>query len=193
MNDIFLLRHAPSVWNLEKRWQGQSDPELSELGQKQSREFAERLKTSEINFQSIWASSLKRAVKTASAIGEVLGIQPQIDERLRERNLGEWEGLTRKEIDKDWPGAVERTEFPPSSEADTEVIKRAMNFLDELAGNITKGELGGLPKVLVVCHGGIITCIEGHLGAEWERLHNLTGRWLSLENGSFQLGSRAWI
>jgi len=98
---MLLARHGQSEWNALGRWQGQADPPLSELGRQQARAAADRLGT----VDAIVSSDLERALATAAIIAEVLGVGPVLVEpRLRERSAGEWSGLTRDEIEADWPG-----------------------------------------------------------------------------------------
>ncbi len=182
MEKIFLLRHAPSVWNISRRWQGQQNPELSEKGARQAKAWAGAVKKSglglankDASFSSIWSSDLTRAQQTAEIIAKELGLKLNIDKRLRERSLGAWEGLTRPEIDKGWPGAIQKRQFPEGSENDEQVLARALDFFNEHFSSQDRK----LPALLV-SHGGLITCIEEYLGAEWTRLPNLNGRWLKL-------------
>ncbi len=203
MEKIFLLRHAPSVWNISRRWQGQQNPELSEKGAHQAKAWADAVKKSglgltdkDASFASIWSSDLTRAQQTAEVIAKELELELQIDKRLRERSLGAWEGLTRPEIDKAWPGAIQKRQFPEGSENNEQVLARALDFFDEYFNgqNASRNtDSTGLKDsrsqdsrqkhklpALVVSHGGLITCIEEYLGAEWTRLPNLNGRWLKL-------------
>src|SRR4249919_1885580 len=93
---VLLARHGQSEWNSAGRWQGQADPPLSALGRKQAIHAAERIGA----VDAIIASDLQRAAETAFIIAEAIGVGPVITEpQLRERNVGEWSGLTRDEIE----------------------------------------------------------------------------------------------
>jgi broad specificity phosphatase PhoE len=96
--ELLLIRHAQSEWNAAGRWQGLGDPPLSSLGREQARRLAERLAAQPID--RLICSDLRRAVETAEAIGEALGLVPQPDAALRERDVGRWTGLTRSEIEE---------------------------------------------------------------------------------------------
>jgi broad specificity phosphatase PhoE len=91
-----LIRHAESEWNAAGRWQGHADPPLSARGRAQARTAAGNLTNSRV--EVLLCSDLQRAVETAAAVGEALGLEPMPDARLREIDIGAWEGLTRSEI-----------------------------------------------------------------------------------------------
>ncbi len=109
-------------------------------------------------------------------------ISIQTDERLRERFLADWEGLTRKEIDKRWPGAISKRAFPTEAENDDQVVSRVLDWMGERAKKVSA-------PILVVSHGGLITCLEEYLGQPWKRLSNLRGRWFHLDK-TLLLGDR---
>src|SRR4051812_28738357 len=101
MTRILLVRHGESEWNAMGRWQGQADPPLTDLGRRQAFAAAASLGT----VDGIAASDLQRASDTAEIISNQLGVGPVvIDPRFRERDAGEWSGLTRHDIHRDWPG-----------------------------------------------------------------------------------------
>ncbi len=104
MTRLLLIRHGQSEWNADGRWQGQADPPLTDLGRHQARHAARNLGGGE----AIVASDLQRASATALIISAELGVGPVVLEPdLRERDAGEWSGLTRVEIERDWPGYLD--------------------------------------------------------------------------------------
>ena len=110
MTRILLVRHGESEWNATRRWQGQADPPLTDLGRTQAAHAAAALGA----VDAIVTSDLQRASATAQVIADALGLDaPMIDPRLRERDAGEWSGLTREEIHDQWPGYL--TEDPKIS------------------------------------------------------------------------------
>jgi len=107
-----LTRHGQSEWNALGRWQGQADPPLSDLGRRQAHEAARSLGT----VDGIWASDLQRAAETAVIIGDDMGVGPVVlDADLRERDAGEWTGLTRAEIERRYPGFLPDGRRPASA------------------------------------------------------------------------------
>ena len=76
--------------------QGQADPPLDELGREQARALADHLRHE--TFHAIYSSPLARARETAEIIAAPHGLPVRYDDRLKERHLGEWTGLTGDEI-----------------------------------------------------------------------------------------------
>ncbi len=103
-----MLRHGQTEYNLRSRMQGQLDTELTELGRAQAVAAAEALAKRQPLL--IVSSDLRRAYDTAVALAERTGLPVQVDERLRETHLGDWQGMTHAEIDASrrapgWRGA----------------------------------------------------------------------------------------
>ncbi len=96
---LLLTRHGQTGWNVEGKIQGQTDTELNETGIKQAEVIREKLFNQKIDI--IISSPLKRARKTAEIIARGRDIPIIIDERLSERDFGEFEGKTREEFDFD--------------------------------------------------------------------------------------------
>lgn len=94
--ELLLIRHAESVWNAERRWQGQEDPPLSAQGRVQAGALARAL--TGVAIARIVTSDLERARATAEALGHVHGLRATTDPRLRELDVGRWGGRTREEI-----------------------------------------------------------------------------------------------
>jgi len=165
VRDLLLRRHAQATWNTEGRWQGQSDPPLSPLGERQVREAAAALPR---DLEGIVASDLERARRTAEAAGEVLGLPVAIDARLRERHGGPLEGLTGEELAARFPDYLaDRRNAPDGYETDDVLVARVRPALEELRG-----------RMLVVTHGGVIAALCSAYGhARWHP-GNIAGCWL---------------
>ena len=101
---IILVRHAESEHHIQRLSGGWTDTPLTELGHRQAHRVAERLKgeLGETPMRLI-TSDLLRTQNTARHIAEALGVEPVLDERLREFNNGEAAGLTQDEVQKRWP------------------------------------------------------------------------------------------
>ncbi len=158
---ILLIRHGETEWNLNGRWQGQSDIPLNETGFEQARKLAKRLASLQI--RAIYTSDLLRASQTASILGSELGLEPIKDLRWRERNGGQYEGQTAKELEEvtgDFRSKMQDKSWaPPGGETNIELAHRAMDAFDNVA-KVHRGE-----KVAVVSHGGtIVTLISSILG-----------------------------
>lgn len=150
---LLLIRHGESLANAEGRLQGHLDIPLSDRGRKQAERLAERL--SKLGVDALYASPLRRAAETAEIIGAQLGLALQDRTALKERNVGELEGLTREEIIARFPHYMPaRTELHrieiAGFEQDGEFAQRAIQALTAIIdGHRQK-------TVAVVTHGGII-------------------------------------
>jgi len=96
-----VLRHGRTAWNAERRFQGQADPPLDDVGRVQAYEVASLIAA--LRPELIISSDLRRATQTAGPIAQLAGLEVVIEERLRERSLGHWEGLTRDEVEQRFP------------------------------------------------------------------------------------------
>ncbi len=100
MIKLVLVRHGQSIWNLENRFTGWTDVELSEQGIKEAREAGKILKDKGFEFDIAYTSVLKRANDTLSYILEELGekdIPIKKSWRLNERHYGALQGLNKDE------------------------------------------------------------------------------------------------
>ena len=184
VTNVLILRHGQSEWNAAGRWQGQADPDLTQLGREQAQLASRAIGA----VDAVFASPLARAAVTAAIISEEIGVGPVVlTEGLKERHAGEWQGLTRAEIEQAWPGYLTERRRPPSWEDDGLVRDRAFAALEEMSTATAGGD------VLAVAHAGLIYSIEEDLGAGWERLANLAGRWLRHDGSTWQLGERVHL
>ncbi len=183
MSRILLVRHGQSEWNAEGRWQGQADIDLSDLGRRQARAAAKNLGS----FSVIASSTLSRAAETAYILSNELGIGPIVPvPELIERSAGEWSGLTRVDIEREWPGYLEAEDRPPSYEHDPELWERVEAGLKIVADMLAPGD-----EALVVAHGGIVYMLEQRLGQRRGRLPNLGAIWIDIElDGTIVPGER---
>jgi len=179
---ILLVRHGQSVWNADGRWQGQADPELTDLGLTQAAAAAGAIGS----VDAMISSPLQRAHRTASIIAAAIGIEPVVSvDGLMERSAGEWEGLTRAEIDHRYPGFLAERRRPPGYESDDSVLQRAMVALDAISAAVGQGA-----DVVAVTHGGVIATVTAHLGAERTVLGNLGAWWIGSGPSGWVLGER---
>jgi broad specificity phosphatase PhoE len=151
MTRLCLVRHGQTNWNLEGRYQGQSDVPLNENGRAQARALAWQLP--ECMFTAVYTSDLQRATETAAILAAPKNLLIISDPRLREINQGEWEGqlinIIHAHYEELWqqrnvdPASVR----PPGGETVGEVARRVYAALDDItARHITS-------SILVVSHG----------------------------------------
>ncbi len=93
---VVFIRCAETDWNRQGRWQGWVAAPLNEHGRRQAQALAHFVR--HIGMSALYTSDLKRAMETAQIIAEQLGFEPIPDPRLRERNIGQAQGLTLEEI-----------------------------------------------------------------------------------------------
>lgn len=185
---VLVVRHGESVWNASGRWQGWADPPLSAAGTLHANAVVPDLVP--FGFAAVYCSDLDRARSTAAILADGLGLAPpSVDPRLRERDIGEWTGLTDTEIGARWPGEpqawrAEETDAPPGGEtAETAVgrVRAALHDISERSAGV---------RALVVAHGGVIRALERSLGDADRPLANLAGRWIHVADGELGLGPR---
>ena len=107
MARFLLIRHGESVWNGERRIQGNQDAPLSPRGRRQAELLARRLRRHLPRAAAIYASPLRRAAETAEVVRAATGLPVFPDPDLREMCLGKWEGMTVPEIQEAFPGTYE--------------------------------------------------------------------------------------
>jgi probable phosphoglycerate mutase len=98
---VVLLRHGRTAWNAQRRFQGQADPPLDEVGRAQAYEVGGLIAA--LRPELLVSSDAARAIETAQIVGVAAGLTPRVEPRLRERGLGHWEGLTREEVAEQYP------------------------------------------------------------------------------------------
>ncbi len=153
MTELWLIRHGQTDWNLEGRFQGQTDLPLNLQGIVQAEMLAEQFLSERIHFTAGYSSDLLRARMTAEIVTRSMGIPLYTDMRLREANLGEWEGKLFTDIKLHYPDWLERRKqdpahpLAPGGENLIQLAERLSNAASEIARNHA-GE-----RVLVVSHG----------------------------------------
>ena len=181
MTRLLVVRHGQSEWNATGRWQGRADPPLTDEGRRQSKVAGGALGT----FDAVVASPLLRAAETATIIAERLGIGPVLtDPDLVERDAGEWQGLTRSQIQEEWPGFLDDGRRPPGYEPGDAMLTRTLSVLERISERMGDGD------VLVVSHGGVVYALEEACGEPWRRLPNLGARWFEVSGGDLSAGPR---
>ncbi len=196
---LVMLRHGQTGYNLGNRMQGQLDTDLSELGRAQAVAAAEVL--GKLQPLRIVSSDLRRAYDTAVMLGERTGSQVQVDQRLRETHLGDWQGLTHSEVDVEAPGARlawrdDATWAPHGGESRVDVAARSVPLVAELVSG--EREWGSEPDrpVVLVAHGGLIAALSAAIlklpVANWPILGGMGNcSWVQLSGHSNDSGDSA--
>jgi len=153
---VALIRHGETLWNATGRWQGHAAIALNDEGKRQAALLADYLGKTPDAFAAIYSSDLSRAAITAQMVSQKIGKPVLLDPRLREIDLGEWQGLTHEDI-RAWDGEryariqLDPHHTPrPGGESPAQVSARAQAALYEMAA----AHKGGY--VLAFTHGGTI-------------------------------------
>ena len=166
---ILLARHGETDWNRDGRYQGHADEPLNDTGRAQSRELAERLRGEPI--VAVYASDLRRASETGEIVARALELPFGVDPRLREIDVGSWQGRTPAELD----GAV----------WDGETYDRHRLRVVAAIHAIALEHPGEC--VLVVAHGGTLRRVQEAATGEGEPVFDNCRVWaVAVEDGHFR-------
>lgn len=153
LRKLYLARHGETIFGSEVRYIGRTDVELSENGKKQAQRLAADLE--EVKIAAVFSSPLKRSIETAKIATAGRNIDTTIIDDLAEIDIGEWEGLTEKQIVENWPEQfAARNEnmadfAPPGGETWGNVQKRAISAIEKILKTAPEG------PVFIVGHRGI--------------------------------------
>lgn len=152
--EIILIRHGETEWNSQKRMQGHSNSDLSEVGRGQIQALGELMKN--VSFDHIYSSDSLRARQTAEAITQYSGHTLQFDQRIREKNLGVFEGLTSTEAKERHPEIYRLFKTAGANyvidegESTQQLLERALEFSEEIRLRHPQ------ERVVMVTHGGVV-------------------------------------
>ncbi|MBN1964479.1 MAG: histidine phosphatase family protein [Anaerolineae bacterium] len=152
---LTLIRHGESIWNATGRTQGHAPVPLSERGQEQARLAAEALR-GDGPYTALYSSDLLRCRQTVAPIAAVFGLDVTYDARLREIDVGTWQGLTwdeRLEYDAANHEAFTTDPFNvvlPGGESTRQMTERVQAGLEDILAAHPDGH------VVIVAHGGSI-------------------------------------
>lgn len=144
---LLVTRHGQTDWNVQKKVMGRCDEPLNEKGFEQAEETRKKLLDEDIDL--IICSPLKRAKQTAEVINKDRNIKIIYDDRLIERDFGEFEGMETKDFDFHGYWNYYKNDYYESAENIQEFFKRVYSFLDDIINKYKD------KNILVVAHGGI--------------------------------------
>jgi broad specificity phosphatase PhoE len=159
-DQVLLARHGQTEWNVLRRRQGQLDSPLTSMGVAQAGRCAELLRS--FGVDAIFTSPLQRCVRTASIIGEDLGVGVIVIPQFAEVHHGDCAGLTEEEIHhrypKEWARrASDRYHWTfPAGESYADADRRAFDALERLRAHPSD-------RPLIVSHEMIGKLIQRHL------------------------------
>ena len=160
---VTFVRHGQTDWNKQGKQQGLADIPLNETGMEQARKTRELLKGEQ--FDCAYCSPLMRARQTANIICEGRNIPIYLEQRLIERDMGEFQGMDWTQFDSrlfwDYTANIQYEK----AENIQQFFARVYDFLDTL-----KGKKG---SVLLVAHGGVFAPVSSYSGRS-KKEDNLT-------------------
>ncbi|HEC85461.1 MAG TPA: histidine phosphatase family protein [Thioploca sp.] len=160
MTQIFLVRHGETVWNTQCRIQGHLDSPLTRTGLSQAKALAKHFKSQK--FAALYGSDLGRAYETARCISEKNGLPIVIDQRLRERNFGIFQGVIKNDLKTKFPEAFR---YYQANDADyvieegeslKQLSKRCLDCFEELVQKHVD------ERILIVTHSGVLVSLFKH-------------------------------
>jgi len=173
LSKIILVRHGRTAWHAEGRYAGTTDVPLDEVGIQQADRVADRLKSAKIDV--VFSSPLSRCLELAGKVADSHGLEVVVDDRLRELDLGRWDGEMLEDIVKRDGEILKRwTKDPtsvtiPGGESLMAVQERSMDWLNEASARYGDGLL------LASSHGGPIRAIvTSVIGLPLSNLFRLT-------------------
>ncbi len=196
IEQVYLIRHGLTDWNVGGRWQGTLPIGLNDVGRAQAKALAQHLADRKIG--TIFSSDLPRAFDTALAIGAVQGVAPQTDVRLQEFNLGIFQGLTRDEIKARYPQEWHDFEADywdyavPDGESRRTLQARAYQCFEHIVAHSSG------PELAIVSHGGTIRMLllklfEGNAALSHYHVENTSVTTLIRNNDAWQLHELAAV
>ena len=180
MNHLVLLRHGQSVWNLENRFTGWVDVDLTEKGEAEAAAAGARMAKAGLVFDAVLVSNLKRAQRTAAIALDAMraagadvsriaagdGWTTAVDERLNERDYGDLAGLNKAETAAkhgEEQVRIWRRSFdapPPGGESLKDVVARVGPYFE----TVLKPRLAAGETLLVAAHGNSLRALLVALG-----------------------------
>lgn len=145
--EVLLTRHGQTEWNALKKVQGKADIELNGKGIEQANNTKILLKNERIDL--IVCSPLIRAIQTAKIINNDRNIPIVFDERLYERDFGEFEGMSNTDFDYESFWSYKQNIQYQKAENIREFFQRVYSFLDDIHLKYKN------KRILLVAHGGI--------------------------------------
>lgn len=157
MPELLLVRHGETALNREHRWQGHHDSPLNAEGRAEVQALATRVAAQ--SPVALYSSDLPRARETAAAIAALTALEPTLDARWREVDVGEWLGLTPEEVEARYPEGYARWLAGGTGwdegESYPEMAARGLAAVQDVA----RRHAGAGAPVVCVTHGGVIRAI----------------------------------
>lgn len=170
--NIYLVRHPETSWNIEKRFQGHLEGEITRAGKEKTNKFVDNLHLNSIDIifhaQNQRTAYVARELKKKYVNSIILE-----DPLLNERNCGDFEGKYYKDIysENDDSKDFEKKYIwkPPNGESHKEVSERGMAFLSK----ITKKYKGNITIICITSSGVIRNILHKKNNLSLEQMYSL--------------------
>jgi len=191
--EIHLIRHGETDWNKERRVQGQSESQLTDLGVQQAQELGKRI--AHLEFDRIYCSSSLRTRQTAAHAFPETTTEVRFLDELREIFLGPWEGHLYEDLAMREPESHRHFWEQPhlfqvnGAESFFELQQRAIAAVAKIEAGHNR-EPNSAKKVAIVSHGALIKSYLCHVEGRsmdqlWAppRMHNCAHSIVALSGG----------
>ncbi len=155
--NLYFLRHGETVASKTDDFCGTSDVELTAAGIIMAKDFA--LAYQSVPWKAIFCSPMRRTIATAKPLCELIGMEMQLRDGLKEINFGKWEGKTPVEVNAEFHDQYVRWQSepgwnaPPGGERAIDIARRSSRVIEEIEATYPEG------NVLVVAHKATIRII----------------------------------
>ena len=162
---LYLIRHGQSYVNLKEWDQGNADEPLTDLGVQQARALAAWLPGHLPQIDALYASTMQRAKQTAEIVAAPYGLTPIMDDRLRElgNNRLDHSAYSIEDLPREWAEYWGARPFAPTmvGSEDVETVMHARTRVGLFVEEVVEQHPDEV--VVVVCHGGVVECVFGHI------------------------------
>lgn len=169
MTKIFIVRHGQTVFNLEKRIQGQMESELTPEGERQAIALGRALDPKQ--FSALYVSPMQRTRRTAELVTQGWDLQPTYDDGLKEILMGDWQGKLVSEIKAECLDEWNIFWYKPevfnrlTCETYLQVRNRAAKVMERIVENHPR------QNVLVITHGALMKTLYTYF--RYQSIHEI--------------------
>lgn len=186
---LVLVRHAETTMTEKNRIHGHSDAPISRSGVRAIKKTTEYFRGQK--FDTLYSSSLGRAVTTAKHIGGVIGLEPVQLDGLRERGYGWLEGKLLPYFEPDLTGPVWLRPFVrfalfASGESDKNFIKRVISTTEDILARHRH------QRVMMVIHWGLLSVLSKYLTEDTTDGWHEIGPWAACGITELHSNGRGW-
>ncbi len=167
MTNLILICSGQTDWSAEGRWQGQENRSLDERGREQAHAIAREL--ARLRPLVLYSSDLARALETSHIIAAESQTAIVEDSRLRDLDLGQWQGMTCAEIELNYPEQAHTWRVasarvqPPAGESIASLVDRVSAAINDILVRHPAGRVGVVSHELPIA---AVLCCALKLGAE---------------------------